>query len=80
MADRIRPRLELLAIRLVFEEALYERYEAAIAEEWRVIRRTHAAPVAVDETVQIDAVLQSAAERAAQRRLAQTLSLSPLSS
>ncbi|MFB9910529.1 YbcC family protein [Rhizobium paknamense] len=68
--------LELLAIRLVFEEALYERYEAAIAEEWRVIRRTHAAPVAVDETVQIDAVLQSAAERAAQRRLAQTLSLS----
>ncbi|TWD48566.1 hypothetical protein FB480_10850 [Agrobacterium vitis] len=66
--------LELLAIRLVFEEALFERYEAAIAKEWSGIRHTHMSAVSVDEQVQIDAVLQSAFERAAQRLLAQTLS------
>lgn len=66
--------LELLAIRLVFEEALYERYQTAMAAEWRSIRNAHLAPVAVDEQVQIDAVLQSAAERAAQRVLAEKLS------
>ncbi len=66
--------LELLAIRLVFEEALYERYQTAISAEWRSIRNTHLGPVAVDDQVQIDAVLQSAAERAAQRVLAEKLS------
>ncbi|OLP46331.1 YbcC family protein [Rhizobium oryziradicis] len=68
--------LELLAIRLVFEEALYERYQAAMAGQWRSVRNAHLAPMIVDEQVQIDAVLQSAAERAAQRALAEKLSTS----
>jgi uncharacterized protein YbcC (UPF0753/DUF2309 family) len=68
--------LELLAIRLVFEEALYERYQAAISAEWRSILNAHLGPLAADQQVQIDAVLQSAAERAAQRVLAEKLSSS----
>lgn len=66
--------LELLAIRLVFEEALYARHKAAIESQWLKIRRAHAEPVAADAETLIDGVLQLAAERAGQRKLAATLS------
>lgn len=65
--------LELLAIRLVFEEALYLRHKAAIENEWQQVRRAHAQPVAPDFDSNVDSVLQLAAERAAQRKLAAML-------
>ena len=65
--------LGLLAIRLVFEEALYGQYEAEIAQGWRNVRRTHASPLTIGDDMLIDGVLQAAAERAAQRRLAAVL-------
>ncbi len=64
---------DFLAIRLIWEEALFLRYGAEIAEAWGSVRRAHAAPVAPTLDCVIDAILQEAAERAAQRSLAQTL-------
>ena len=66
--------LELLAVRLVFEEALYVRHKAAIESQWLKVRRAHAAPVSADFDTMIDGLLQLAAERAAQRKLAAKLS------
>lgn len=65
--------LELLAIRLVFEEALYARHKAAIEGQWQRIRRIHAEPILIERDTVIDGILQLAAERAAQRRLSATL-------
>ncbi len=65
--------LELLAIRLVFEEALYARHKTAIEGEWQQVRRSHVEPVSPDFDTVIDGLLQVAAERAAQRKLAATL-------
>ncbi|KQY12457.1 hypothetical protein ASE23_27900 [Rhizobium sp. Root73] len=62
--------LELLAIRLVFEEALYARHKAGIESEWQRVRRTHVEPINPDFDTVIDGLLQVAAERAAQRKLA----------
>lgn len=67
--------LELLAIRLVFEEALYIRYKPAIGAEWQEVRRTHAEPLAADFDMMVDGLLQVATERAAQRKLAETLAI-----
>jgi uncharacterized protein YbcC (UPF0753/DUF2309 family) len=66
--------LELLAVRLIFEEALYARHKGAIESQWMKIRRAHNAPISVDLDTAVDGVLQLAAERAAQRKLAATLS------
>ncbi|MEJ8311567.1 YbcC family protein [Agrobacterium larrymoorei] len=65
--------LELLAIRLVFEEALYQQHKADIEVEWRKVRNTHVEPVIADRAIQIDSILQSTAEHAAQRKLAAAL-------
>lgn len=65
--------LELLAMRLVFEEALYLQHQAAIANGWRSVRRMHCEALLADQTAVIDGVLQLAAERAVQRRLGQQL-------
>ncbi len=65
--------LELLAIRLVFEEALYARHKSAIESEWQQVRRSHVEPVSADFDIVIDGLLQVASERAAQRKLAATL-------
>jgi uncharacterized protein YbcC (UPF0753/DUF2309 family) len=65
--------IDLLAIRLIWEEALFLRYNAEIAAEWGRVRTAHAAPVEPTRDTAIDAILQEAAERAAQRALAKTL-------
>ncbi len=65
--------LELLAIRLVFEEALYARHKTVIESEWQQVRRSHAEPVSPDFDTTIDGLLQMAAERATQRKLAAKL-------
>ena len=68
--------LDLLAIRLVWEEALFlhlagqgSKGDAALLK-WRQTAAAHAQPALPTEDMIIDAVLQEAAERAAQRKLA----------
>lgn len=64
---------DFLAIRLIWEEALFLRYGAAIAGQWASVRASHAAPVEPTAELVSDVILQEAAERAAQRALAATL-------
>jgi hypothetical protein len=64
---------DLLAIRLIWEEALFLRYGAQISGPWAAARAAHAGPPEVTPDLAIDAILQDAADRAAQRRLAMTL-------
>ena len=68
---------DILAIRLIWEEALFLRYEAGIADAWASVRAGHAAPVAATPDGTIDAILQEAAERAAQSQLARRLAEPP---
>jgi len=63
----------LLAIRLLWEEALFAGHETAIAADWRRTREAHAAPVVPNEAEIVNEILQDAAERAAQRDLAAKL-------
>ncbi len=66
---------DLLAIRLVWEEALYLAHQADLAGAWARAMIAHAAPVEPDADDVIDAILQEAAERAGQRGLAAHLAL-----
>ena len=68
--------VDLLSIRLLWEEALFERYGEQINDKWRAVREEHAAPVAPTRSAIVKSVLQEASERAAQRRMAETLALS----
>jgi uncharacterized protein YbcC (UPF0753/DUF2309 family) len=65
--------LDFLAIRLMWEYALYRQYEDAIGEEWARAGAAYAAPVEPKQADVVDAILQEAFERAAQRGLASTL-------
>ncbi|MDC0657894.1 DUF2309 domain-containing protein [Leisingera sp. SS27] len=60
---------ELLAIRMVFDEALFELYKDQIQARWAEAVAAHQAPVTPSADLVIDAVLQEAAERAGQRAL-----------
>jgi hypothetical protein len=64
---------DLLAIRLVWEEALLA-YCPAITADWQATVAAHAAPLVPSADQALDAILQEAAERAHQRRLAGLLS------
>lgn len=64
---------DFLAIRLLWEEALFLQHEAAVGEEWAKVRTQHETPIAAGEAEIIDEILQEAAERAAQRGLVDTL-------
>ena len=59
---------ELLAIRLIWEEALLAQYPQ-LASAWEETRAAHEQPVAPTRDQVIDAILQEAAERARQRRI-----------
>ena len=63
---------DFLAIRLLWEEALFAQFEAEIATHWSDAKTAHAAPVAANADLVIDALLQEAVERATQRDLAET--------
>ncbi|MEX0317610.1 MAG: putative inorganic carbon transporter subunit DabA [Ruegeria sp.] len=65
---------ELLAVRMVFDEALFDLYEDQIAARWAEVVAAHETPVTPSTDLVIDAVLQDAAERAQQRELADSLS------
>ncbi len=60
---------DLLAIRLIWEEALLAHCPA-VAADWQAAVIAHAAPVEATPDQAMDAILQEAAERAHQRRLA----------
>ncbi|MFT6671625.1 MAG: hypothetical protein ACJAVZ_003104 [Afipia broomeae] len=64
---------DLLAIRLIWEEALFLRYGAQISKKWASVRAAHAVPIAATTDLVIDAILQDAAESSAQRELAEML-------
>ncbi|MGX1500992.1 uncharacterized protein YbcC (UPF0753/DUF2309 family) [Labrenzia sp. MBR-25] len=63
---------DLLAVRLIWEEALFNRFPAA-ADQWQATLQLHEAPLVPTEDQVADAILQDAAERAYQRSLAQSL-------
>ena len=67
---------DLLTIRLVWEEALFTQYKDQIADKWNQTKAAHAAPVAPDRDLTINAILQEAWERAVQRDLAATFAAS----
>lgn len=60
---------DLLAIRLVWEEALFGLYGAQIADKWESARTAHAMPVTPCAGMIADEILQAATERAEQRAL-----------
>jgi len=64
--------IDLLAIRLVWEEALFA-HAPAVAERWAATVGLHARPVTPTPDMVIDAILQEAAERARQRDFAAKL-------
>jgi len=64
---------DFLAIRLIWEAALFNRYEDQIGARWRAVVAWHASPVAPTADHVVDAILQDAFEHAAQRALAETL-------
>ena len=64
---------DLLAIRLVWEEALFEQHGEAIAEAWAAAQAAYAAADRPTPDLVVDTILQEAAELADQRALAATL-------
>ena len=67
---------DFLTIRLIWEAALFDRYEDRIGTRWAAVIGAHAAPVTPTADHVADAVLQEASERATQRILAETLAAS----
>jgi uncharacterized protein YbcC (UPF0753/DUF2309 family) len=61
---------DLLAIRLIWELAVYRRHAAEIACQWQGACEEHARPITPSTGDRIDACLQLAAEIANQRKLA----------
>ncbi len=67
---------DFLAIRLVWEAALFGRYGDQFSVRWKAVVASHASPVTPTADHVVDAILQEASERAAQRALAATLAAS----
>jgi len=65
--------IDLLCIRMMWETALFGQYEQSISAKWREVIAAHAVPSEPDADQVIDAILQEAAERSAQRALGQSL-------
>jgi uncharacterized protein YbcC (UPF0753/DUF2309 family) len=60
---------DLLAIRVIWEVALLRCHGSSLERPWQATVSAYAEPVAADLQDGIDAILQEAADRAAQRRL-----------
>jgi len=65
--------IDFLAIRLLWEEALFLQHGDDVAARWAQAVEAHAAPLVPTEAQIAAAVLQDACERAGQRRLGATL-------
>lgn len=68
---------DLLAIRLLWEEALFLRYKKQIGAAWADAQAGHEAPVSPTPDLVIDSILQEAADRAGQRALSASLAEAP---
>ena len=68
---------DLLAIRIRWEAALLRQYGSALEPHWQAAIAAHAEPVAATPDDIVDAILQEAAERGAQRRLQTLLAATP---
>ncbi|MCY7270878.1 MAG: DUF2309 domain-containing protein, partial [Sphingomonas bacterium] len=68
---------DFLAIRLIWEEALFAMVGPQIASRWSRTCEAHAEPIKPTRDHLVNSVLQEAAERAAQRKLAQMFAASP---
>jgi uncharacterized protein len=68
---------DFLVIRLLWEEALFEQYKEQIQSAWEGALKAHELPLEPTDAQIIDAILQDACERAAQRELAHTFSAQP---
>lgn len=66
---------DLLAIRLVFEEALLALFKEKIGADWDGTVAVHASPLTPGHDQVLDAILQEATERSVQRSLAATMAL-----
>lgn len=66
---------DLLAIRLLWEQALYVQYAEEIGTQFQNVVEQHARAVAPSPDQIVDAILQEACERAAQRKLAAVLAV-----
>ncbi len=75
VGDRDDTIVDLLAIALQWELALFGQYRNAIADPWRASVARHNAPVAATADDIVDAIVQEASERAAQRDLAAMLAV-----
>ncbi len=64
---------DMLAIRLIWEEALFDHHAPQISDGWVKACLRHAAPLVATPDQVVNAILQEASERAAQRGLAATL-------
>jgi uncharacterized protein YbcC (UPF0753/DUF2309 family) len=64
---------DLLAIRLVWEEAFYERYADKVGARWSDACACYAAPIEATPDQLIDVILQEATEYAEQRALGKVL-------
>ncbi|WP_424975390.1 YbcC family protein [Dinoroseobacter sp. S124A] len=67
---------ELLAIRAAWDAVLLA-HRPGLGEGWDAARAAYAAPITPSRDDEIDAILQEAAERSAQRALAETLGAAP---
>ncbi len=65
--------VDVLAIRLLWEEALFDRFGAQVGADWANAIADHARPVSASADHVVDEILQEASERAAQRALAAAL-------
>ncbi len=68
---------DLLSVRLLWEAALFDHYGAQITGQWEATLAAHAEPLVASDIQIVDAILQEAAERAAQRTMAATLAYVP---
>lgn len=65
--------MDLLAVRMAWEDALHQRYEEWIKQGWAEARRAYAEPATPDRDMVIDTILQEALERSRQRSLSAAL-------
>ncbi len=70
---------DFLSIRLLWEEALFTQYRQQIEGAWADNVAAHERPIEPNDDQLIDAVLQEACERAAQRSLGETLATATVS-
>ena len=65
--------LDCLAIRLFWEVELFNQYHSSVSDPWAQMKNLHAEPLVPSEDFLVDAALQLAAERGAQREIEATL-------